>query len=165
MRKLALTLLLGVSLPAFASIQSDIDGGSSAIDALKKATASCESASCQEDAITALLEAGVTIEVALAAALNTFPSSADAIAAVTKAALSTSKDDSTVTLKLIAEAAIKLEVSVENIATGLNDAAPEGTDLAEIVTLLDDTAAGKTVTVVDNQIVIEVIVNDDISDS
>ncbi len=86
MRKLALALLLSVTLPAFASVEADLKNGLSAADALKNATASCETASCEEQAITDLLAAGVSLKVVLAAVIDSGLDTTAAVAIVTTAA-------------------------------------------------------------------------------
>jgi len=86
MRKLALALLLSVTLPAFASVEADLKNGLSAADALKNATAGCETASCEEQAITDLLAAGVSLKVVLAAVIDSGLSTTAAVAIVTTAA-------------------------------------------------------------------------------
>ncbi len=70
MRKLALTLLLAASLPAFASVQSDLNGEMSAADAFTKANAGCETAACTEQVLAELLAAGVSIKDVLAIAIS-----------------------------------------------------------------------------------------------
>ncbi len=115
MRKLALTLLLGASLPAFAANQSINSNDASSI---KKETVSCESATCKEAAeatIVALLNDGGTPEQALAKAKELGLNGAAAVAAVTAAAVSTGK----ATLVAVMQAAQKADIGDLDIIQGL----------------------------------------------
>ncbi len=71
MRKLAMALLLSATLPAIASVQSDIDSGLSAADAFSTANASCDTSACTEQVLADLFAANVSIEAVLAIAANT----------------------------------------------------------------------------------------------
>ncbi len=83
MRKLALTLLLAASLPAFASTATD----EAAQVKLTSALAACAAkASCKQEALEAALESGLSVKAVLDTALKT-SSDVDAVAIVTKAAL------------------------------------------------------------------------------
>ena len=137
MRKLALTLLLGASLPAFAANQPINSNNTSAI---KKESASCETASCKEAAeaiIVALLNDGGTPEQALAKAKELGLNGAAAVAAVTAAAVSTGK----ATLVAVMLAAQKAEIGDLDIIQGLTIAKVADTDIRKAAaTIKIDTA-------------------------
>ncbi len=80
MRKLALTLLLAASLPAFAATDAATQ------TTLTTALEMCAAASCKQDALEAALESGLSVKAVLDIALKT-SSAVDAVAIVTKAAL------------------------------------------------------------------------------
>ena len=62
MRKLAMALLLSATLPAFASVQSDLESGVSAADAFAAANASCDTAACTDQVLADLFAAGVAVK-------------------------------------------------------------------------------------------------------
>ena len=78
MRKLAMALLLSASLPAFASVQSNLEGGASAADAFAAANASCETAACTDQVLADLFAAGVAVKdiLAIATAAGVSPDAA-----------------------------------------------------------------------------------------
>ena len=124
MRKLAMALLLSATLPAFASVESDLKSGSSAADIIAAATANCEGASCAEQAVADLIAAGVSLEVVIAAAIDSGLSQAQAVATVTTAAVSSGQ-----TVAAVMSAAQDAGVSDAVIVQG---AAAAGTDTATL---------------------------------
>jgi len=87
MRKLALTLLLAVSLPTFAATDAV-----NAATQSKLATAleACAAVSCKQEALEAALKSGLSVKAVLDIALLS-SSAVDAVTIVTKAALNTNK--------------------------------------------------------------------------
>jgi len=108
MRKLALTLLLAASLPAFATTATD----EAAQTKLTSALAACAAkASCKQEALEAALESGLSVKAVLDTALKT-SSDVDAVAIVTKAALNTDKS-----VASVVKAAKQANISDANIKT------------------------------------------------
>jgi len=108
MRKLALTLLLAASLPAFATTATD----EAAQIKLTSALAACAAkASCKQEALEAALESGLSVKAVLDTALKT-SSDVDAVAIVTKAALNTDKS-----VASVVKAAKQANISDANIKT------------------------------------------------
>lgn len=64
-----LAALSSVSLTGFASVQSDLNNGMSAVDAMKNAVAVCTDVKCEESAIKAMLQAGVSLDSTFSAAV------------------------------------------------------------------------------------------------
>ncbi len=120
MRKLAMALLLSATLPAFASVESDLKSGSSAADIIAAATANCEGASCADQAVADLIAAGVSLEVVIAAAIDSGLSQAQAVATVTTAAVSSGQTVAAV-MSAAQDAGVSDAVVIQGVAAAGTD--------------------------------------------
>jgi hypothetical protein len=178
MRKLALTLLLGASLPAFASVEADIKSGLSAASIIEAATAGCEGPTCADQVIADLIAAGVTLDVVISAAVKSGLSEAQAVANVTTIAVKTGKTVAAV-MKAAQKAGVSDSVVIQGVSAAgvdsvtLNKAAKQNKIAAADITIGQAnalaTGAGTGTGNNNNPVVVDttttIVVNSDISGS
>jgi hypothetical protein len=174
MRKLALTLLLGASLPAFASVEADIKSGLSAASIIEAATANCEGPTCADQVVADLIAAGVKLDVVISAAVKSGLSEAQAVATVTVAAVKSGKTVASV-MAAAQKAGVSNAVVIQGVAaagtdTATIDAAAKLNNIATIDVISgkannENTGSGDT----EDQVIVKtdttIVVNDDISGS
>ena len=122
MRKLALTLLLAASLPAFAISQADTQASKKLETDIK----ACADANCKEKALKDALDSGLPIEVALETALSNNVTVEVALAI----AIVASKDSNTSTRKAQAKA---IEAVTQAVVKSDGAAIPTSDSIAKVI--------------------------------
>jgi len=183
MRKLALTLLLAVSLPAFSAAQVE----TLAQKELTAAIAACDNASCEATALETALLSGLSIDLAMTAVVKASikpgvteaQAQAKAIEALTKATIKTDTGSATDSIAKVMAAAKLADIpqdiitntvtntvaKIPNVTVTTEQIAQAETDAIEIAKVIVDqqngeaTGAGETKTPVELVVGTEVNLN------